>query len=286
MILQLVSFSRRAMIPAGLMLLVISAGSCESKYIIPDPANVIHVIERNGDTYRPELDTHTRILVWNIKKGQEVGFANAFQQLSHGRDLILLQEFHLTDSVTGPILRDRTHNYVMATSFVYKADQTATGVATGSIASPIEVSAQVSSDREPFVKTPKVALFTEYRVRGHAQTLLMCNVHGLNRTQFLTFKNQLDRIGDVIRDHGGPVVFAGDFNTNSQEKLTYVEDLAAELGLEAVVFPDDTRTRTTLRRLPLDHIFVGRLSVQNAKVWNDIAGSDHKALSVDVTIEE
>lgn len=57
-------------------------------------------------------------------------------------------------------------------------------------------------------------------------------------------------------------------------------------SLRAVGFSHDTRTRTRIGKFVLDHIFVGKLNLEQAKVWDGMGGSDHKALTVDLVVEE
>jgi endonuclease/exonuclease/phosphatase (EEP) superfamily protein YafD len=82
----------------------------------------------------------------------------------------------------------------------------------------------------------------------------------------------------------GPVVFAGDFNTNSADKTRCLEAFAGQLGLRALAFQPDGRTLSKLSRLPLDHAFVRGLAVLAASA-PDVPGSDHQPLVLRLAVK-
>lgn len=90
----------------------------------------------------------------------------------------------------------------------------------------------------------------------------------------------------IISSHVGPVLFAGDFNTNSKEKNKALLAMIAELKLEEVKFENDLRTQSALSRLFLDHIFCRGLTVESSMVYgaSEVKGSDHQPMLVNISV--
>ncbi|MCI5144549.1 MAG: endonuclease/exonuclease/phosphatase family protein [Candidatus Electrothrix sp. AR3] len=255
--------------------------SCSPK-IIPEPHQVL--LER-GSGSSSALKGPIHILVWNIAKGKKNRFVDDFKQVSKNKDVVLLQEFHQNDQIDQALFQNTSFFYSIATSFIYDKDNSPTGVATGSTVQPAGSSFQITKHLEPFVKTPKATLLTEYPLADSQHKLLVVNIHGMNRAGFEAFEEQLDRIRLKIENHLGPILFGGDFNTNSKEKREYLYKLINKIGLSEVVFRPDTRTVSGLSRIPLDYIFTKGLNVRDARVMEELEGSDHNALLVVVDLE-
>ena len=114
--------------------------------------------------------------------------------------------------------------------------------------------------------------------------LLVATVHGLNRASNAAFERQIDRLAARLEAHDGPLLLAGDFNTQSARKLGYLETTCGRLGMAAVQFTPDGRTVSKLSRRPLDHAFVRGLAVENAACWGGVGGSDHVAMTFDIML--
>lgn len=178
------------------------------------------------------------------------------------------------------------HAYYFAESFMYADSGLATGVATGAIAEPTWVTSIRTQDKEPVIGTPKVSLLTTYSIEDMTKTLLVCNIHALNRANLESYTAQLRDIQRAMSAHVGPIIFAGDFNTNSQTEYDALWSIVSELGLQEIVFSNESPTRSRITGVPLDHVFVRDLRKISASVVNSMAGSDHKALVVSLEIRE
>jgi endonuclease/exonuclease/phosphatase (EEP) superfamily protein YafD len=152
------------------------------------------------------------VLVWNVEKGKEANYGRDMKKLGQGKHLILLQEF-----VTSPVILEALKlPYELATSFIYSNKERA-GAATGAVAVPVKIDFQITEDTEPLVGTPKPTIFTTYAIgEGGKKQLLVVNLHGINRAGFEPFQKQLRAIAGVVKDFEGPVIWGGDFNTNSK----------------------------------------------------------------------
>lgn len=254
----------------------------------------IRTFHSNNPRQQSGFNRISEVLIWNIKKGQEDTFFEDFKYLSDGKDLILLQEFLNNDKVLRAVLDQNPHEYILGVSFMYdgKFPQEATGVAIGSVVPPVDTIVFRPPGREPFLGTPKVTLCNTFKIQGSKKLLLVCNIHGYNFTHDEDFKKQIEMITPLLRTHQGPVLFGGDFNTNNKNKWNILEKLVIEdSGLTPVMFsPDDRKTANSWlfwqAELPIDHIFTRGLSVTNSRVWKELTGSDHDALSITITVEE
>ncbi len=223
------------------------------------------------------------ILVWNLEKGKEKMFRHDFSLLFSEKtvDLLLAQEF--VDSLELPRLNETA--YHMGVAFEYLKTGVNAGTLTGSKTRPSSVHVEISADAEPIVNTKKSALITTFAVGQ--QELLVVNIHGRNRGGLEPFVAQLTSLGQYVKNHTGPVVFAGDFNTNSKEKMTFLDQFMAKLELKEVQFENDARTKSKLSRQYLDHIYVSKeIQVVKSKVFgaDEITGSDHQPMLVTLKI--
>jgi endonuclease/exonuclease/phosphatase (EEP) superfamily protein YafD len=228
------------------------------------------------------LDRQARInlLVWNIYKQNRSNWAPVLTQLSQGADLILLQEARLTPALEGWVRNNQWQgNYVKA----FEIFATATGVVN--LARSMAQQSCAFSAIEPWLRLPKTALFSLYRL-SNGQHLAVINIHAINFSLGMEdYSQQLGTLIDALQDHDGPIVMAGDFNAWSQPRLDRLNELASSLSLRPVAFADDNRKRF-IGGLALDYIFYRGLTLIDASVPITDA-SDHNPLVVgfSVTLE-
>jgi endonuclease/exonuclease/phosphatase (EEP) superfamily protein YafD len=108
----------------------------------------------------------------------------------------------------------------------------------------------------------------------------------MNRTGYDAFKNQLEILTKLITEHKGPIIFGGDFNTNSKDKRKFLFEFIESVNLKEVLFLDDHRTVSALSRIPLDWIFVRELTIIESSVMLDLHGSDHHAMKLVLEVEK
>lgn len=209
---------------------------------------------------------------WNVKKGRRAGWAGELTGLSGSADVVTLQEAPLVNPGWAERPEDRFHAFAPG----FRTRRTPTGVMTISTSLPlVQCSLKV---REPWLRSPKAVVVTEYAVAGRAATLLVVNAHAINFTFTLTaFERQLDEIFRVIAQHDGAVILAGDFNTWRRARQSRLDELASGFDLSPIAFVDDRRTR--FLGLPLDHIYVRGLDVVESESLESIA-SDHNPMRV------
>jgi endonuclease/exonuclease/phosphatase (EEP) superfamily protein YafD len=124
------------------------------------------------------------------------------------------------------------------------------------------------------LRIPKAALITRYRIKGRDDTLAVVNVHAINFT-FGTgeYGAQLEAAAEALRDHRGPIIFAGDFNTWNDERSAVVRSIAHKLSLSPVNLAVDERTRFMGEHI-FDWIYSRGLELLAASAWR-VTSSDH-----------
>ncbi len=229
-----------------------------------------------------------KTLVWNIKKTQKAEWQREFLNYSENQDLVLLQEGFQGPRFNSTIERLPEFRWDMAVSFLLrKSNRAATGTMIGSIVPPSFVLAKQTEDFEPIVNTPKATIFAKYPIAGTQQELLVISFHGINLTSHSTFQRHLQQARAQILAHHGPVFFAGDFNTRSQARTSYLMSAMSDLNLTPVTFKNgDRRMVWKFTRNYLDHGFVRGLKVLSAEVLAEARGSDHKPMVLELAFEQ
>ena len=167
----------------------------------------------------------------------------------------------------------------MATSFK-DSSNIETGVVTASSQNPEEFFALKSPNTEPVTNTPKMALVTQYKIPESSETLMVINIHGINFVPFAHYKNQINQIAKVIKDHTGPVIFAGDFNSHIEERVIYLKKVLLPLGLEHAKVSGNEFNGLFV----LDHLFYRGFEVKKAETLKYVTTSDHKPIYFELAL--
>jgi len=112
--------------------------------------------------------------------------------------------------------------WIFSPNIIETNHDTYSGVLTASKAKPYEQYSLTTEGLEPIVKIPKTTLITTYKLSPSNKLLLVVNIHGINMANLEKFKAQLFKIDNKISGHSGPIIFAGDFNTRSKERLRFL----------------------------------------------------------------
>lgn len=219
-----------------------------------------------------------RVLSWNLHKGEDAGWQEDLARFAAASDLLLLQEAVLTSELRSVVER-AGHRWQLAGAFAKGGIDR--GVMLAARADPLVVCTLRSF--EPLFPVPKSALVARYALAGSAQTLAVANLHGVNFTPGLgRFTEQLDAVAQELARHDGPVVFGGDFNTWSDERLAILQRITQGLRLEAVSLQADGRF-VAFGRWHLDHLFVRGLKVERASAVA-VRSSDHNPIFVTLSL--
>lgn len=212
---------------------------------------------------------HIRVLSWNIAKGHHLGWQQDFARLTHNVDLALIQEARLEHDMHG-LMTD----YSWAFAPGYQRQNLTSGVLTLSRAETVQH--HPHSHREPLIRAPKAALITEYRLRDRPETLKVANIHAINFTPGTRhLQHQLEAIYATLRDHAGPLIVSGDFNTWRPKRYSVLAALIEALRLEDIAYQEDCRRQAFGQAL--DHILYRGLVYESCRV-SPVASSDHNPI--------
>ncbi len=241
------------------------------KYTLTDAENNASCLEFSEAT-SIDRDGQLRLLSWNIYKQQNSGWERELTEQIKRAELAVLQEVSLAPSFIR-WLSDQSWMGQQASAF--EVFDKSSGVFNLSKVLPKSVCAIFET--EPWLQLPKSALFAAYTL-SNGQQLWVANIHAVNFTLGTEdIEQQLTEIEQALKEHSGPVIFAGDFNSWSEPRLEKVLQAMQRLGLQEVPFNPDHRTEFPLTGQPLDHIFYRGLELKKAEVVVTSA-SDHQPL--------
>lgn len=213
-----------------------------------------------------------RLVNWNIQKGGDPEWTTDFATLLDNPDLMVLQEAPLNSNAWDVASNDRHHSFAPG----YRTSRSLTGVMTISAAKPLTQCNLMTV--EPWIRSPKATVITEYGLTGTDETLLVVNIHAVNFSfGIFEFKKQIHQALSVLNDHAGPILLSGDFNTWRQRRTEILNEMTAGFDLEMLDYDDDYRKR--FMGQPLDHIYVRGLVVLEATTL-EVDSSDHNPMSV------
>lgn len=228
-----------------------------------------------------QLPAQFRLVVWNVYKGGYLGSdqESELKALMKEAHIALIQEAVGSPSFVKMLqIAKSGFHWTLAHAFI-RLNGYPTGVATGSNAFPLWSEILLSPVLEPISNTPKSIVITKYHLEGAQQPLLVINVHGINFVSTSSYQQHVDQIVDAARNHQGPLIIGGDFNTWNSSRMEYLLQQTAQLGL--------SRAPVELSSyLQLDHIFTRGLQVLSAAELNWFQSSDHWPLLYDLAVGE
>lgn len=253
----------------------------KSNFQAPLPPDTDVILTMGRPTKKQLPAKNWSFLVWNLHKGEDETFRSEFLALTFNRDIIMNQEVYLDKNMKDVFRLLLPYNIQTATSFFYGREKIRTGVANISAVAP-ETSQFIRTElREPVLKSPKISLISTYPIRFSKRSLTVVNIHGINFVTNASFKKELERIYQQIKDIPSPLVFAGDFNTWNEERVQMLNEYAKKLNLQEASFLPDNRI--TFNGNYLDHfLHTSDIKVTKARVDIIYKGSDHKPLTVEV----
>ncbi len=225
-----------------------------------------------------------KVLVWNIKKGQEKGLEIDLPRLGRDRDLILLSEGYLKPELVDLFESFQGIGWDMGISFIYKKDHNyKTGTMIGSKVKPEKVMITHTVDLEPFIHTPKALTMAKYPIQGSDKKILVISVHATNVTPQGAFVRHMDQAFFEIDRHDGPVLFAGDFNTRTKARTNHIFQESLKRGFQSVDFINGHKRMKGMGHF-LDWAFIKGLKVKNPIVYSSKA-SDHQPMQFELSVE-
>jgi len=220
-----------------------------------------------------ELDSANIHLVnWNIQRGGDSQWLADLEAVHGNPDLVALQEAPAPSDSWDIGAANQHHSF----SPGYRTRRSLTGVMTVSTAKPLTQCNFMNV--EPWIRSPKATVVTEYGLTNSDQTLLVVNIHAVNFTFGIhDFREQIQQALSVMTGHTGPVLLSGDFNTWHRRRAAILKEMTANQDLKMVDYAEDHRKRFLGQ--PLDHVYVRGLEVLEATT-RPVDSSDHNPMSV------
>lgn len=222
------------------------------------------------------LGDELQIISWNIQKAGSSDWAQDLQRLAPEVQLAFIQEASMQAGIAASLPATSHQSFAQG----YRRGELVTGVMTlsrGQASLECDLTAL-----EPWLRTPKATVVTEFPLAGRHERLLAINIHAVNFTLGLeSYRAQLAALDNLLQNHSGPVLLAGDLNTWSGDRLDMVTTFTDRHGLTPVRFKPDLRSRVFGRAL--DHIFIRGLEAGTASVV-EVTSSDHNPLLVSLRI--
>lgn len=212
------------------------------------------------------------VMVWNIFKQQRSNWLSILESYAADSQLMLLQEAQTTPE----LVRFATSHYLVADQVpAIKLPMHNSGVMTLSAAHPVYCCPLRKA--EPLLRLPKSTLITVYPLFD-GRLLMVVNIHSINFSIGVDiYQQQLRAVSEQIAMHNGPIIFAGDFNTWSRQRLLMLYSFTRQMRLQEVRFEHDLRKKAF--GLPLDFVFYRGLKIAESAVISTHA-SDHNPLLV------
>lgn len=220
------------------------------------------------------LPKRLTLLSWNIYKAQKEHLHDDLTRLNKLADIVLLQE-----AIDVPFLHSLKPYWRFSKG--YKSGDMQSGVMTLS-RWPAVVHCTLTHT-EPWLRSPKATNIVEYALPNQ-QSLLSINLHGINFALGTEdFAVQFSNAASLMKNHTGPIVFAGDFNAWSDARQEIVVSTLTKFGLKEAKFADDQRT--TAFGLALDQLWSRDIKMTDATVL-EYSSSDHNPILINLTLLE
>jgi endonuclease/exonuclease/phosphatase (EEP) superfamily protein YafD len=217
-----------------------------------------------------------RLVNWNIQKGGDPEWTTDLATFTDEPNLMIFQEAVYGTDEWDVVASDHHRSFAPG----HRTATSVTGVMTLSSAEPLTQCNLLTV--EPWLRSPKATVITEYGLTDTDETLLVVNIHAINFTfGNRDFKEQVLQAMFVVNDHPGPVLLSGDFNTWHWRQSRILQDLAESRGFEGLDFDEDHRKRTFGQAL--DHIYVRGLQVIDSTTAS-FESSDHNPMSVRLSL--
>ncbi len=217
------------------------------------------------------------MLCWNVHKNNQK--LPSFQHFlrkeveRRGIDLILFQEASFRDNHHFKLPH---FSYDAAANLEFRKEFY--GVLTASRVESRYAKAYLSEGKESMLGPHKSLLLSHYNF-DDGTTLLVLNVHAINFRENQRYGIEIERFLNLIKEHKGPMILAGDFNSWNQKRMDKLQKAAQRLSLRAVPFEKTGKVKSFMGK-ELDFVFYRELELLEAEVIDEHKLSDHNPLFV------
>ncbi|MCH9813018.1 MAG: endonuclease/exonuclease/phosphatase family protein [Epsilonproteobacteria bacterium] len=217
------------------------------------------------------------LLNWNVhKNNHSFQWLHDFHHILHhySPDLITFQEYQ-TKSKRSILDQNRDYGYGFFPNIQMRGKEYGLLNASKSL---IDLCNPLYSQHlEPLIKTPKVSLFTQYKLFD-GQKLAIINTHMINFVQSDKYLAQIKQLEKLCKDHQ-KLILTGDFNTWNTRRMHLLQEMTKALGLTQIDFEINHHKKRYFAHA-LDHVFYKGLTPKKQTILHKIKTSDHKPLIV------
>ncbi len=152
------------------------------------------------------------------------------------------------------------------------------GVLTASRMESNRAKAYLSEGRESLFGPHKSLLLSDYSF-ADGSSLLILNVHAINFRENQRYSKELERFLALLKEHKGPMILAGDFNSWNKKRMEKLQKITKILSLTAATFQETAKVKSFMGKT-LDFVFYRELELVEAVVMDEHTLSDHNPLFV------
>ncbi len=217
------------------------------------------------------------MLCWNVYKNNQKHpeFQSFLYKELERRavDLILFQEAGFRDNQHFELPH---FSYDAAANLEFRGEFY--GVLTASRMESTYAKAYLSEGRESMFGPHKSLLLSEYTF-DDGNSLLILNVHAINFRENQRYSKELERFLNLLKEHKGPMILAGDFNSWNKIRMEKLQKITERLSLTEVTFEEKDKVKSFMGKT-LDFVFYRELELVEAVVIDEQKLSDHNPMFV------
>jgi endonuclease/exonuclease/phosphatase (EEP) superfamily protein YafD len=235
----------------------------------------IHHQSCQGTACRVFLHDDFGVLCWNVYKNNLIqpAFQPYLRSLIERKkiDLLLFQEANFKSDescILSEFAIDAAANLEFGGKFY--------GVLTASMTESRRSQAFLSQGRESLIGPYKSLLLSQFAFKD-GTTLLVLNIHAINFRENQGYDIEVDEFLEYVKDHHGPMIIAGDFNSWNKKRLKKLREMQKKLSLKAISFSEKNKIKSFMG-YPLDYIFYRGLELLDSAVIDSKQLSDHNPL--------
>jgi endonuclease/exonuclease/phosphatase (EEP) superfamily protein YafD len=137
--------------------------------------------------------------------------------------MVLFQEALLSDKWQKLLSSFERFGWGFFRGFEFSGTGISSGVMTGSRYEMQDHHIHSTADREPILRTAKSSGLSYFPIAGRTDQLLVINTHAMNFNFGQPFRSQIEGTVRMIEGHVGPMIWAGDFNTWSKGRRSFLK---------------------------------------------------------------
>ena len=237
--------------------------------------SIIHHRSCKGTSCKAFVADTFGILCWNVYKNnlKNPAFKPFMKKLAAKKqiDFLLFQEANFRNNLKCGL---QEFAFEAAANIEYRGEFY--GVLTASRVNAQKSQAYLSKGKESLFGPYKSLLLDYYPFRDGTQ-LLVLNIHAINFRENQRYNIELERLNELVKNHSGPMIIAGDFNSWNTKRTEKLHKARKALSLDTVTFKEGSKVKSFMGN-HLDFIFYRGMKLLDSAVLDNHGLSDHNPL--------